>query len=132
MKIVIADPLPSSATDLLRDEGWNVDAQTGRTAEELHATLADADALIDNPQPLTVRIVETDGIYDHQVVLSEPFSILGRSSVSGIWELAQPSASNAQSRPGRERPVATIYGIPPWESGKNKRSENLQPAGLIS
>ena len=46
MKIVIADPLPSSAADLLRDEGWDVDAQTGRTPEELHATLADADALI--------------------------------------------------------------------------------------
>ena len=46
MKIVIADPLPSSAADLLRDEGLDVDAQTGRTPEELHATLADADALI--------------------------------------------------------------------------------------
>ena len=46
MKIGIADSLPSSATDLLRDEGWDVDAQTGRTVEELHATLADADALI--------------------------------------------------------------------------------------
>lgn len=46
MKIVIADPLPSSAADLLRDEGWDVDAQTGRTPDELHAALADADALI--------------------------------------------------------------------------------------
>ena len=46
MKIVIADPLPSSAADLLRNQGWDVDAQTGRTPAELHATLADADALI--------------------------------------------------------------------------------------
>ena len=46
MKIVIADPLPSSAADLLRDQGWDIDAQTGRTTEELHAALADADALI--------------------------------------------------------------------------------------
>ena len=46
MKIVIADPLPSSAADLLRDEGWEVDAQTGRPLDELYATLADADALI--------------------------------------------------------------------------------------
>ena len=46
MKIVIADPLPSSAADLLRDEGWDVDAQTGRTPEELSTALADADALI--------------------------------------------------------------------------------------
>ena len=46
MKIVIADPLPSSAADLLRDEGWDVDAQTGRTPDELYAALEDADALI--------------------------------------------------------------------------------------
>ena len=46
MKIVIADPLPSSAADLLRDEGWDVDAQTGRPLDELYAALADADALI--------------------------------------------------------------------------------------
>ena len=46
MKIVIADPLPTSAADLLRAEGWDVDAQTGRSSEALHATLADADAVI--------------------------------------------------------------------------------------
>ncbi|MDP6581718.1 MAG: phosphoglycerate dehydrogenase, partial [Vicinamibacterales bacterium] len=46
MKIVIADPLPSSAAELLRDQGWNVDAKSGRPPEELHAALADADALI--------------------------------------------------------------------------------------
>ncbi len=46
MKIVIADPLPSSAAELLRDQGWNIDAKTGRPPEELYAALADADALI--------------------------------------------------------------------------------------
>ena len=46
MKIVIADPLPPSAADLLRDQGWDVDAQTGRTPDELYAAVADADALI--------------------------------------------------------------------------------------
>ena len=46
MKIVIADPLPASAADLLRNEGWDVDARTGRTPDDLHAALADADALI--------------------------------------------------------------------------------------
>ena len=46
MKIVIADPLPASAADLLRDEGWEVDAETGRPLHALHAALADADALI--------------------------------------------------------------------------------------
>ena len=46
MKIVIADQLPSSAADVLRDEGWDVDAQTGRPLDELYAAVADADALI--------------------------------------------------------------------------------------
>ena len=46
MKIVIADPLPASAADLLRNEGWEVDAETGRPLHALHAALADADALI--------------------------------------------------------------------------------------
>ena len=30
MKIVIADPLPPSAADLLREQGWTVDAESGR------------------------------------------------------------------------------------------------------
>ena len=46
MKIIIADPLPSSAADLLRAEGWTVDARAGRSAGELHADLAAADGLI--------------------------------------------------------------------------------------
>jgi len=46
MKIVIADQLPSSAADLLRDRGWDVDAKSGRPLEELHTALADAHALI--------------------------------------------------------------------------------------
>lgn len=46
MKIVISDALPSSATELLRSEAWNVDAQAGRSADELNIALRDADALI--------------------------------------------------------------------------------------
>ncbi len=46
MKIVIADPLPPSAADLLRDRGWTVDAESGRHRPRLEADLADADALI--------------------------------------------------------------------------------------
>jgi D-3-phosphoglycerate dehydrogenase / 2-oxoglutarate reductase len=47
LKIVIADDLPASALDLLRAEsGWEVDAQSGRTAEDLARDLADADALM--------------------------------------------------------------------------------------
>lgn len=46
MKIVVADDLPASAIELLRAEGWEVDARSGRTAPELAADLADADALV--------------------------------------------------------------------------------------
>jgi len=46
MKIVIADPLPDSAADLLRAEGWTVDAREGRAADALAANLEDADGVI--------------------------------------------------------------------------------------
>jgi len=46
VKVVVADELPESALDLLRDEGWEVDVRYGRTAAELAADLADADALL--------------------------------------------------------------------------------------
>jgi len=46
VKIVIADDLPSSAVDLLRSEGWTIDACSGRTPDQLSADLADADALV--------------------------------------------------------------------------------------
>lgn len=46
MHIVVADDLPASALQLLRDEGWSVDAATGRSTPELFAALAAADALI--------------------------------------------------------------------------------------
>ena len=44
LKIVVADDLPASALDLLRAEGWEVDARTGRAPDQLAADLADADA----------------------------------------------------------------------------------------
>ena len=46
MLIVVADDLPKSALDLLRAEGWSVDARSGRTPEQLIADLAAADALV--------------------------------------------------------------------------------------
>lgn len=46
MKIVVADDLPASALDLLRAEGWDVDARTGRTPEQLAQDLAQAEALV--------------------------------------------------------------------------------------
>ncbi len=47
VKIVVADDLPQSALELLAAEaGWLVDAKPGRSASELTAALADADALL--------------------------------------------------------------------------------------
>ncbi len=46
MLIVIADDLPKTAVDLLRAEGWSVDARSGRTPEQLIADLKDAEALV--------------------------------------------------------------------------------------
>src|ERR687893_1812965 len=46
MKIVVADDLPVSAIELLRAEGWDVDARSGRKPAELAADLGDADAIV--------------------------------------------------------------------------------------
>jgi len=46
LKIIIADGLAASALDLLTAEGWDIDASTGRSPEQLAGDLAHADALI--------------------------------------------------------------------------------------
>ncbi len=46
MLIVVADDLPKTALDLLRAEGWSVDARSGRSPEQLIPDLKDADALV--------------------------------------------------------------------------------------
>jgi D-3-phosphoglycerate dehydrogenase len=46
VNIVVADDLPASALDLLRSEGWTIDARSGRTPDQLSADLAHADALV--------------------------------------------------------------------------------------
>jgi D-3-phosphoglycerate dehydrogenase / 2-oxoglutarate reductase len=46
VKIVVADDLPAAAVDLLRAEGWEIDARTGRSPETLAADLRDADAIV--------------------------------------------------------------------------------------
>lgn len=47
MHVVIADPLSSSAVEILRTvPGWTVDVRTQRPASELARDLADADALV--------------------------------------------------------------------------------------
>ena len=46
MNIVVADDLPSSALDLLRQEGWSVDSRTGRAPDQLANDVANADAIV--------------------------------------------------------------------------------------
>ena len=46
MKIIVADDLPASALDILRGEGWEVDARSGRAPAELATDLSTADALV--------------------------------------------------------------------------------------
>jgi D-3-phosphoglycerate dehydrogenase len=46
MKIVIADGLPSSAVDLLKQPDWNIDNRQGRSAADLASDLNDADAIV--------------------------------------------------------------------------------------
>jgi D-3-phosphoglycerate dehydrogenase len=46
MKIIVSDDLPVSALDILRAEGWDVDARVGRTPADLAADLSTADALV--------------------------------------------------------------------------------------
>ena len=46
MKILVADDLPTSALDLLRAEGWDIDARVGRAPDQLANDLKDADAIV--------------------------------------------------------------------------------------
>ena len=46
MKIVVADGLPATALDTLKQTGWDIDNQQGRSAADLARDLKDADALV--------------------------------------------------------------------------------------
>ena len=46
MKIVIADGLPASAIEILKQPEWQIDNRQGRSAAELSSDLVDADALV--------------------------------------------------------------------------------------
>jgi D-3-phosphoglycerate dehydrogenase len=46
VKILVADDLPASALDLLRAEGWDIDARTGRPPDQLTRDVADAEAIV--------------------------------------------------------------------------------------
>jgi D-3-phosphoglycerate dehydrogenase / 2-oxoglutarate reductase len=83
LKIVVSDELPASAIDLLRAEGWQVDAKTGRPPAELAAALADADALI----------VRSATKVTKDLLASAPkLRIIGRAG-SGVDNIDMPAAS---------------------------------------
>jgi D-3-phosphoglycerate dehydrogenase / 2-oxoglutarate reductase len=46
MKIIVADDLPISALEILRAQGWTIDARSGRAPAALAVDLADADAIV--------------------------------------------------------------------------------------
>ena len=62
MNIVVADDLPASALDLLRAEGWTVDARSGRAPDQLAADIAEADALVvRSATKVDARLIEAGG-----------------------------------------------------------------------
>jgi D-3-phosphoglycerate dehydrogenase len=46
VRIVVADDLPASALAVLRAEGWTIDAQSGRSPDQLKLDVAEADAIV--------------------------------------------------------------------------------------
>jgi D-3-phosphoglycerate dehydrogenase / 2-oxoglutarate reductase len=83
LKIVVSDELPASALDLLRAEGWQVDAKTGRPPAELAVALADADALI----------VRSATKVTKDLLASAPkLRIIGRAG-SGVDNIDMPATS---------------------------------------
>jgi D-3-phosphoglycerate dehydrogenase len=46
MHILVADDLPASALELLKQDGWTLDARSGRSPDELKQSIANADALV--------------------------------------------------------------------------------------
>jgi len=83
MKIVVSDDLPESALDILRSEGWEVDARSGRKPEDLAKDLADADALI---------VRSATKVTKDLLAAAPKLRIIGRAG-SGVDNIDMPSAS---------------------------------------
>ena len=83
LKIVVSDELPASALDLLRAEGWQVDAKTGRPPAELAEALADADALI---------VRSATKVTKDLLAAAPKLRIIGRAG-SGVDNIDMPAAS---------------------------------------
>jgi len=83
MKIVVSDELPETALAILRKEGWEVDARTGRKPEELAKDLADADALI---------VRSATKVTKDLLAAAPVLRIIGRAG-SGVDNIDMPAAS---------------------------------------
>lgn len=83
MKVVVSDDLPESALDILRAEGWQVDARSGRPPAELAKDLADADALI---------VRSATKVTKDLLAAAPKLRIIGRAG-SGVDNIDMPAAS---------------------------------------
>jgi hypothetical protein len=77
------DDLPESALAILRSEGWDVDARSGRKPEELALDLADADALI---------VRSATKVTKDLLAAAPKLRIIGRAG-SGVDNIDMPAAS---------------------------------------
>src|SRR5678815_1516739 len=83
MKIVISDDLPASALELLRAEGWTIDARTGRAPADLAKDLADADALL---------VRSATKVTKDLLAAAPNLKIVGRAG-TGVDNIDMPAAS---------------------------------------
>ena len=83
MKIVVSDDLPESALDILRSQGWEIDARSGRKPEDLAKDLADADALI---------VRSATKVTKDLLAAAPKLRIIGRAG-SGVDNIDMPAAS---------------------------------------
>ena len=81
--MVVSDDLPESALEILRAEGWQVDARTGRKPDELAQDLADADALI---------VRSATKVTKDLLAAAPRLRIIGRAG-SGVDNIDMPAAS---------------------------------------
>src|SRR5262245_60644729 len=83
LKIVVADDLPASALELLRAEGWQVDARTGRSPADLSRDLADADGLL---------VRSATKVTQDLLAAAPKLRIVGRAG-TGVDNIDMPAAS---------------------------------------
>jgi 3-oxoacyl-[acyl-carrier protein] reductase len=121
LKIVVADDLPDSALDLLRAEGWNVDARSGRAPDQLAADVTDADAVEaafkeaeDAHGPVEV-LVANAGITHDTLLLrmsEDDWSSVIDTNLTGSFRLAKRAAKGMlRLRRGRIIFISSVVGL---------------------